>query len=95
MQTLQVTHILSSLFFALQRDGGFDERLVTQLLHNYRSLPSVLATYSELSYDSKLIAKISAEDSDEQRLLANVQANIDPSAELKHEPNRGVYFIGE
>lgn len=82
-------------FFALQRNGGFDERLVTQLLHNYRSLPSVLATYSELSYDSKLIANISAEDSDEQRLLANVQANIDPSAELTHVPGHGVYFIGE
>lgn len=79
----------------LQRDGGFDERLVTQLLHNYRSLPSVLATYSEMSYDSKLIANISADDSDEQRLLANVQANIHPSAELKHAPNYGVYFIGE
>lgn len=79
----------------LQRDGGFDERLVTQLLHNYRSLPSVLATYSELSYDSKLIANISADDSDEQRLLANVQANIDPSSELVHTPNHGVYFIGE
>lgn len=86
-----------TMFFSvsvLQRDGGYDERLVTQLLHNYRSLPSILATYSELSYDSKLIANISAEDSPEQKLLANVQANIDASAKLKHQPNHGVYFIG-
>lgn len=79
----------------LQRDGGYDERLVTQLLHNYRSLPSILATYSEMSYDSKLIANISEEDSDEAKMLANVQANIDSSAELVHSPKCGVYFIGK
>lgn len=82
------------MYFLLQRDGGFDERLVTQLLHNYRSVPSILATYSEMSYDSKLIANISAEDSAEQRLLDNVQANIEPSTKLKHTPKHGVYFIG-
>lgn len=81
-------------FSATQRDGGFDERLVTQLLHNYRSLPSILKTYSEMSYESKLIANISDEDSAEQRLLANVQANIDPSVKLQHTPKQGVYFIG-
>lgn len=47
-----------------------------------------------MSYDSKLIANISDEDSDEQRLLANIQANIDPSAKLLHTPKYGVYFIG-
>lgn len=78
-----------------QRDGGFDHRLVSQLLHNYRSLPSILAAYSEMSYDSKLIANISDEDSDEQRLLAKVKVKIDPSLKLEHTPKYGVYFIGK
>lgn len=47
-----------------------------------------------MSYDSKLIPNISEEDSAEQRLLANVQANIHPSTKLKHAPNYGAYFIG-
>lgn len=68
--------------------------MVTQLLHNYRSLPSILSTYSNLSYDSKLIANISATDSDEQRLLAKVQQTIHKTSMLKHKENYGVYFIG-
>lgn len=47
-----------------------------------------------MSYDSKLIANISDEDSAEIKLLENVQANIDPSAMLKHTAKYGAYFIG-
>lgn len=80
--------------FQFQRKGGFDERMVTQLLHNYRSLPSILATYSNLSYESKLIANISEEDSDEQRLLAKFQSSANPSLGLNHSSKYGVYFMG-
>ncbi|XP_031620901.1 probable RNA helicase armi [Contarinia nasturtii] len=76
------------------RNGGFDERMVTQLLHNYRSLPSILARYSNLSYDSKLIANVSDKDSNEQRLLAKFQSRNNSSLKLKHSPKFGVYFLG-
>lgn len=78
----------------LQRKGGFDERMVTQLLHNYRSLPSILTTYSNMSYESKLIANISDEDSDEQRLLAKIQNEIHSTCKLNHVSKCGVYFLG-
>lgn len=68
--------------------------MVTQLLHNYRSLPSVLATYSKLSYESKLIANISDEDSEEIRLLERFQTMDAPSVKLNHSPKYGVYFMG-
>lgn len=68
--------------------------MVTQLLHNYRSLPSILETYSNLSYESKLIANVSDKNSAEQKLLANIQANINPNSILAHTPNYGVYFVG-
>lgn len=80
--------------FIFQQNGGYDERLVTQLLYNYRSIPSILEVYSKLSYQSKLIAKISGVDSDEQRLLTWVQTTISLDSKLKHAPNHGVYFIG-
>lgn len=67
---------------------------MTQLLYNYRSIPSILESYSKLSYESKLIATISVEDSDEHRLLAKVQANISSNSKLKHAANYGVYFVG-
>lgn len=78
----------------MQRNGGFDERMVTQLLHNYRSLPSILESYSYLSYESKLIPNVSDTDSAEQKILANVQAKIHPTCALKHVPSYGIYFVG-
>lgn len=38
---------------------GYDPRLVTRLLYNYRSLPNILSLYSSLFYDSKLISQVS------------------------------------
>lgn len=91
---LKLTCLNHSNFDFLQRNGGFDERLVTQLLHNYRSIPSILDAYNKLSYESKLIATITAENSDEHKLLAKVQGGISKKSKLKHVPNHGVYFIG-
>lgn len=68
--------------------------MVTQLLHNYRSIPSILDAYNKLSYESKLIATITDENSDEHKLLAKVQAGISEKSKLKHVPNHGIYFIG-
>lgn len=70
--------------------------MVTQLLHNYRSLPSVLSTYSNLSYESKLIANISDQDSDELRILTKFQTTVQSigGLTLNHSPKYGVYFLG-
>lgn len=49
--------------FPYQKDyvafkSGFNNKLVTQLTDNYRSLPDVLTLPSEMFYDSSLVAKI-------------------------------------
>ncbi len=51
--------------FPYQRDpesypetDGYDPRLVTKLLYNYRSLPDILHMYSTLFYDSSLISQV-------------------------------------
>lgn len=38
--------------------GGYDPRLVTRLVYNYRSLPNVLKLSSDLFYDGQLIATV-------------------------------------
>lgn len=36
----------------------YDSRLVTTLLNNYRSIPSILNIYNELFYDGKLVPTV-------------------------------------
>lgn len=54
----------------------YDERFVTKLKINYRSLPSVLSMYNELFYNSELEGAISADNSPEADLLSFVEASI-------------------
>ncbi|KAL1397715.1 hypothetical protein pipiens_009547 [Culex pipiens pipiens] len=52
--------------------AGFNPRLVTKLRYNYRSLPCILDLYSDLFYDSSLIACVPAEESNESAFLTQV-----------------------
>ena len=45
---------------------GFDPRLVTRLLYNYRSLPDILEVYSSIFYNSDLIPRVSIVETVEQ-----------------------------
>lgn len=51
----------------------FDPRLVTKLIHNYRSLPSILNIYNTLFYSSDLIPEVSETDSKEAKLLEKLK----------------------
>ncbi|XP_015184734.1 PREDICTED: probable RNA helicase armi [Polistes dominula] len=60
--------------FPYQRDPegfetGYDPRLVTRLVMNYRSLPEILELPNSLFYNSELQPKISCKNSDEANLL--------------------------
>ncbi|XP_054735620.1 probable RNA helicase armi [Anastrepha obliqua] len=72
--------------------SGFDPRLVTKLLYNYRALPSILNVYSELFYDSELRAMINENDSREADMLKNLDALL-PASE-KRPKSHGVFFYG-
>lgn len=62
---------------------------MTKLLYNYRSLPSVLSSYSDLFYDSELIPTISAKNSEEQIILGKLQNGL-----FNMNNGYGVHFIG-
>lgn len=66
--------------------------MVTQLLYNYRSLPTILASYNELFYDGILVPNVSPDNSKESKILAKVQEQ--QTFEQKYRQNYGIYFIG-
>ncbi|XP_067646024.1 probable RNA helicase armi [Eurosta solidaginis] len=72
--------------------SGFDPRLVTKLLYNYRSLPSILNVYSELFYDSELRPMVSEKDSREVEMLLKLDALLPPSD--KRPKTHGIFFYG-
>ncbi|GJQ70797.1 hypothetical protein Trydic_g725 [Trypoxylus dichotomus] len=51
------------------KTGGYDPKLVTKLLYNYRSLPGVLELANSMFYFSELKPTISAEDSELSKML--------------------------
>lgn len=82
--------------FPYQKDierfaNSFDPRLVTKLIHNYRSLPSILNIYNTLFYSSDLIAEVSATESKEAKLLMHLK-DILPGDD--NNADCGVFFHG-
>ncbi|CAH1395453.1 unnamed protein product [Nezara viridula] len=57
--------------------SGYDPRLVTKLVNNYRSLPTILELPSMLFYDNDLIPNVS-EDSSEEAVLLRALAPLLP-----------------
>ncbi|XP_034655404.1 probable RNA helicase armi [Drosophila subobscura] len=70
--------------------SGYNPLVLTKLLHNYRALPSIMATYSKLFYDDELISMVSEEDSRERTLLGRVQSVLGTGMPRNH----GVCFVG-
>lgn len=67
--------------FPYQRDPqgfetGYDPRLITKLLINYRSLPEILKLPNSLFYDSELIPELSSDKSNEAKLLSKLAADL-------------------
>lgn len=74
------------------KTGGYNPRLVTKLRYNYRSVPSILDIYSELFYESALIARIPVEGSNEAQFLDSVY-DILPVKTVQ-KPQYGFIFWG-
>ncbi|XP_012537922.1 probable RNA helicase armi [Monomorium pharaonis] len=67
--------------FPYQRDPegfetGYDPRLVTKLIINYRSLPEILDVPNRLFYESELQPQISSQNSEEAKLLEMLRAEL-------------------
>ncbi|XP_058457072.1 probable RNA helicase armi [Malaya genurostris] len=71
---------------------GFNPRLVTKLRYNYRSIPCILDIYSELFYESSLLACIPAEGSMEAQFLETIY-DILPVKSTQN-PHYGMVFWG-
>lgn len=67
-------------------ENHFDLHMISKLLYNYRSLPSILDFYNKHFYDNELIATISESVSDEKNILTKIQKIMPDNAErnLKH-----------
>ncbi|KAJ8969710.1 hypothetical protein NQ314_001624 [Rhamnusium bicolor] len=67
-------------------NNGYDPRLVTKLLHNYRSLPAILKLSSSLFYNDELIATIDGDTSKEAVFVNNLK-DILPKTNLNKTPH--------
>lgn len=79
----------NNVFFFQKNGCLYNESIITYLLHNYRSIPSILNVYNELVYENKLIPETKPSDEKETFLL-KIQNNI----QLNHISGNGVYFMG-
>lgn len=57
-----------------QNKTEFDEKFVTKLKKNYRSLPSILHIYSHLFYNDELEAEVDQENSHEADVLKSIDS---------------------
>lgn len=72
----------------------FDPRLVTQLVRNYRSIPSIMTVYSQIFYENTLINMINDANCPELQLLAKVQDALPVNNFYKGEaPTIGLHFV--
>ncbi|CAG9802598.1 unnamed protein product [Chironomus riparius] len=57
-----------------EKKDQFDEKFVTKLKKNYRSLPSILNVYSHLFYNNDLEAEVNDEKSPEMNILKSIDS---------------------
>lgn len=69
----------------------FDGRFVTKLKKNYRSLPSILKIYNDLSYKGELEAEVNEEESPEMKLLESIDETLWNRSTA--DPKCGVFFV--
>lgn len=68
------------------KESHADVFLISKLLYNYRSIPSLLNFYNKHFYDNELLPTVSDTDSPEAEMLALVQklVPLKPNQNLKH-----------
>lgn len=75
--------------------GSFNPVLVTQLIYNYRSVPSLLKVYSDIFYDGTLVPMIKPDISEEAILLRKIQPALtcNSSTYTGERADMGIHFV--
>lgn len=71
--------------------NSFDERFVTKLKKNYRSIPSILSVYNKLFYNEELEGQVDDETSKERQLLQSIDSVLWNKSTADRKC--GVYFV--